>query len=229
MIECLEFKVAIKKDGGVRSVAVIQQSQEQEEHAGDIELLWFYTSEMAQNNDWFLGRVEVHAQYYEEVVQNYTVRLVAEHGKANREGWAALDNLQMFRSEDCMTEPKEAVPPPTAPPTESSTISPDEDVFCNFQDNLCNFTVQGSDLFKFKRTKASSVGLIGEDHNHSPDGMILYAEGESPEENDWTSVLTTMFKGQDHVVECFHFWFFVDGFLVGFIIFIEKIFLKAIF
>ena len=142
------------------------------------------------------------------------MRLVAEHGKAERSGWAALDKLKMVRGDDCMLEPKEAAPPTYPPPTDTTTPA-DEDIFCSFQDNNCNFTILGSGDFLFKRTKASSVGLIGEDHNHSPDGMILYAEAKSEtQDNVWTSVETNVFNGANHVIECFHFWFFVDGFLV---------------
>ena len=39
LIQCLHFSVAIKKDGGVRSISVYHQSQEQESHAGDIEVI----------------------------------------------------------------------------------------------------------------------------------------------------------------------------------------------
>ena len=41
-----------------------------------MKLLWFYTSEMASDNDWFVGSVEVRAHYYEEVPQNYTVKVL---------------------------------------------------------------------------------------------------------------------------------------------------------
>ena len=142
------------------------------------------------------------------------VRLVAEHGKAERAGWVALDKIQLIRAE-CELEPKEAAPPTYPPPTESTSQPPNEDVFCSFQENNCNFTIEGSGDFKFTRTKSSDVGLIGEDHNHSPEGMILFAEAKSDSpENVWTSVGTNIFKGADHVIECFHFWFFIDGFLV---------------
>ena len=73
MIQCFEFKIAMKKDGGVRSVSVIHQSQELEDQEPEIDVLWVFTSEMAASNDWFLGRVEVRAHYYEDVPQNYTV------------------------------------------------------------------------------------------------------------------------------------------------------------
>ena len=139
---------------------------------------------------------------------------MAEHGKQERIGWAAVDKVKLVRQE-CLFEPKEAAPPTTPSPTVSTTVPPEDDIFCNFETDLCNFTILGSEEFKFKRTKASSVGLIGEDHNHSPDGMILYAEGKSETPDYvWTSVETKVFKGQEHVLECFHFWFFIDGFLV---------------
>ena len=41
-----------------------------------MKLLWFYTSEMASDNDWFVGSVQVRAHYYEEVPQNYTVKVL---------------------------------------------------------------------------------------------------------------------------------------------------------
>ena len=216
MIQCLQFKIAIKADGGVRSVSVIHQSQEQEDQEPEIDLLWVFTSEMATSNDWFLGRVEVRAHYYQDVPQNYTVRLVAEHGKTERTGWVALDKIQLSRAE-CELEPKEAAPPTFPPPTETTSPSapPDEDIFCSFQQNKCNFTIQGSGDFEFARTKASNVGLIGEDHSGSPDGMILFAEAKSDTpDNVWTSVSTYSLKGDEHIIECFTFWFFIDGFLV---------------
>ena len=73
MIQCLQFKIAIKKDGGVRSVSVIHQSQELEDSEPEIDILWVFTSEMATGNDWFQGSVEVRAHYYQDVPQNYTV------------------------------------------------------------------------------------------------------------------------------------------------------------
>ena len=143
---------------------------------------------------------------------------MAEHGKEERTGWAAVDKIKLIRQE-CSLEPQEAAPPTqTPPPTESTTVPPEDDVFCNFQENICNFTILASGDFIFKRTKASSNELIGEDHNHSPDGMILNAKTESPglrtTDYVWTSVETNVFKGKDHIIECFHFWFFIDGFLV---------------
>ena len=75
MIQCLQFKIAIKKDGGVRSVSVIHQSQELEDSEPEIDILWVFTSEMATGNDWFQGSVEVRAHYYQDVPQNYTVGL----------------------------------------------------------------------------------------------------------------------------------------------------------
>ena len=140
---------------------------------------------------------------------------MAEHGKKESAGWVALDKIQLTRAE-CELEPKEAAPPTYPPPTGTTSPSPNEDVFCSFQENICNFTIEGSGDFKFARTKSSDVGLIGDDHNHSPDGMILFAEAKSDSpDNVWTSVLTNIFKGDEHIIECFHFWFFVDGFLVN--------------
>ena len=58
------------------SLAVVQQVEEQEGHAGDIEILWEYTSEKVNNDEWLKGQVEVRAHLYQEKPQNYTVSIV---------------------------------------------------------------------------------------------------------------------------------------------------------
>ena len=63
----------MQKDGSVRSIGIVQQDEEQESHAGDIELLWMYTSEQVENDDWFEGQLEVQAHAFEDIPQNYSV------------------------------------------------------------------------------------------------------------------------------------------------------------
>ena len=58
------------------SLAVVQQGEEQEGHAGDIQILWEYTSEQVNNDEWLKGQLEVRAQYYQDKPQNYTVSIV---------------------------------------------------------------------------------------------------------------------------------------------------------
>ena len=58
-------------------MAVVQQGEEQEDHAGKIELLWVYNSTQVETDGWFLGQVEVHAPLYDDTPQNYTVSDVA--------------------------------------------------------------------------------------------------------------------------------------------------------
>ena len=130
-------------------------------------------------------------------------------------GWAALDKISLARKE-CMFEPHDAVPP-TIPPTESSTVPPEDDVFCTFQEDNCGFTIEGTGDFLFTRTRGSEVGNIGTDHHGNADGMFLFASSsdESNSEDVWSYVTTTEFVGEKHAIECFHFWFFIDGFLDG--------------
>lgn len=75
LIECFEFKISMLKDGGVRSIAIIQEDQEQEDKPGQIELLWHYSSEQVKNEAWFVGRMEVRAHYVDDIPQNYSVNL----------------------------------------------------------------------------------------------------------------------------------------------------------
>ena len=73
LIECFEFKIAIFKDGGVRSISVIQQDEELEDGPGRIEEMWFYTSEQVTNSEWFTASFEARAHYLDDIPQNYTV------------------------------------------------------------------------------------------------------------------------------------------------------------
>ena len=73
LIECFTFNFAIKKDGGLRSISVIQQDQELED-GNNIELVWFYSSEQVSSDAWVNGSLEVRAHYHDDVPQNYTVR-----------------------------------------------------------------------------------------------------------------------------------------------------------
>lgn len=76
LIECFEFKIAMLKDGGVRSIAIIQEDQEQEDKPGQMELLWHYSSEQVKNEAWFVGRMEVRAHTVDDVPQNYSVNFI---------------------------------------------------------------------------------------------------------------------------------------------------------
>ena len=52
---------------------MVQQDEEQEDHHGDIELLWQYTSDQVEDDTWFIGQLEVRAHTYLDVPQNYSV------------------------------------------------------------------------------------------------------------------------------------------------------------
>ena len=54
-------------------LSLVQQGEEQEDHAGEINLLWEYSSDQVATDEWFEGQVEVRAPWYEETAQNYTV------------------------------------------------------------------------------------------------------------------------------------------------------------
>ena len=183
LIECFSFWLAIKvmfkvflsitkkfycfqKDGSLKSVSVVQQDEEQEDHAGDIEMLWMYTSEQVSSDEWLEGQFEVRAHYYQDAPQNYTVswireedrcltnkifqlRFIGEHGNENSKGWAAIDDFEFIRSE-CMFKPHDATPP-TPEPTES-TPAADTPTHCTFQVDDCGFEIEGDGDFKFERT-----------------------------------------------------------------------------
>ena len=141
--------------------------------------------------------------------------MIAEHGKMDRKGWAALDKISLTRSDDCMYEPTDALPS-TPGPTLTSTVPPDDDVFCTFQEDLCDFMVEGQDNFLFSRTKGEDVNAIATDHHGNSDGYFLYAWSNTTEPDMvYTYVVTNTFDGEHHPIECFNFWFFIDGFLVS--------------
>ena len=93
--------------------------------------------------------------------QNYTLRLVAERGAEQTAGWLALDDIQMKRTDECMTLPPGAAPTSPAP-TQSSTVPPQDDVFCTFQHDTCNFTIEaeGNENFKELRKYCTDLHFI---------------------------------------------------------------------
>ena len=139
--------------------------------------------------------------------------MVAEHGKMDRPGWAAVDNIALIR-EECMLLPQDAAVSSPAP-TESTTVPPFDDEWCTFQEDLCNLTVSGTGDFLFTRTKGSDAAQIGTDHHFNAEGYFMFAESKSDEPgNVMTYIETKKWNGDEHPIECFHFWFFLDGFLV---------------
>ena len=106
-------------------------------------------------------------------------------GTGGNGGWAAVDELSLVREECPHFLPPEAAPSSTTPSL-SSTVPPDEDLGCTFQDGLCDFEVNGDGGFVFQRSNGSQVPAIGSDHNHDESGVFLYAE--SPAVQDRTPV-----------------------------------------
>ena len=129
----------------------------------------------------------------------------------------AIDDFEFIRSE-CMFKPHDASPP-TPEPTES-TPAADTPTHCTFQVDDCGFEIEGDGDFKFERTSGSQVDAIGSDHHENTEGMFLYAQSSAREPSSvYTYVITGEFDGTKHTVECFHFWFYLDGFLVTYFLF----------
>ncbi len=63
----------VQHDGGLASIAVVQQDEDLEAVAGRIQLLWLYTDTMVEGDSWTQGQVAVRADTVDDVVQNYTV------------------------------------------------------------------------------------------------------------------------------------------------------------
>ena len=103
-------------------------------------------------------------------------------GVGGKTGWAAIDEFVLARAEDCQVLPKSAQPS-TAEPTIGSTVPPDEDLGCTFQQDFCNFDVRGDEGFAFKRMNGSEVPSIGSDHNQKDSGVFLYASSNAIEDS----------------------------------------------
>ena len=111
--------------------------------------------------------------------------------------------------------PSDALPPTTTPdPTQPTTVPPTDDEFCTFQEDNCGFEIEGDGDFKFERK--SGVEGIWTDRHGNADGMFLYAQSGGRDSSLInTYVISQEFAGEKHIVECFHFWFYLDGFLVN--------------
>lgn len=214
-VECLSFWFSIKHDGGLTSIAVVQQDEDLETVAGRIQLLWLYTDTMVEGDSWTRGQVAVRANTVQDVVQNYTLRWVAESGRSTV-GWAAMDDLRLLRTDDCLLEPHNAEPPTTQEPTTTQPLP--SDIHCDFQVDECGFEIAGEGDFLFHRARASDVvPNIDSDHNFNQEAYFLYAS-KAPTPNlleTFTSLRTQELKGNQHPLECFNFWFYLDGFFDG--------------
>ncbi len=65
----------MQHDGGLASIAVVQQDEDLEDIAGKIQLLWLYTDTMVEGDSWTRGQVSVRADTVQDIIQNYTVRI----------------------------------------------------------------------------------------------------------------------------------------------------------
>jgi len=110
-----------------------------------------------------------------------------------------------------MYMPPDAIPT-TPQPSQSTTVPPEDDEFCTFQEDDCDFTIEGDGDFKFERKSGSEEVSIGEDRNGNAEGMFLYAQSGGGDSGLLTTyVISKEFEGEKHIVECFHFWFYIDG------------------
>ena len=136
---------------------------------------------------------------------------------ADLTAFIAIDDFALHPTDTCEVLPIPEGNTSTSPGTTiTSAVPPDEDVFCTFQENLCDFEVEGTEDFKFERKKGSEVDLIGEDRHGNADGIFLIAQsGDGTSDLVFTYVISPYFDGEKYQNECFNFWFYVDGFLVS--------------
>ena len=198
-VECLSFNFSMQRDGAIKSLSIFQKDSSEETAGGQNELLWQLQSSQVAGDGWQQGMLPIRAHTVQDVIQNYTVgkqmtieftRMVFQlkiftMGTGGKGGWAAVDELSLVREECAHFLPPEASPSTTTP-SQSSTIPPDEDLGCTFQDGLCGFQVDGDGGFLFQRSNGSEVPAIGSDHNYDEAGVFLYAE--SPAVQDPTPV-----------------------------------------
>ena len=104
-------------------------------------------------------------------------------GVGGKTGWAAVDEFTLTREgEDCQILPKSASPV-TPEPAIGSTVPPNEDLGCTFQNNFCNFNIRGDEGFVFKRMNGSGVPSIGSDHDFDESAVFLFASSAAIEDS----------------------------------------------
>ena len=85
---------------------------------------------------------------------------------------------------------------------------------------MCGFEIaDGPTAFPFERVQGKDVSSIDYDHNYNIDAYFLYAHDDSVTK-DYTYVQSGSFEGLYHPLECFQFWFYVEGFKVITVVFI---------
>ena len=57
--------------------------------------------------------------------------------------------------------------------------TPSLDLGCTFQENFCDFEVDGDEGFKFTRVNGSQVPAMDGDHTFDPSAVFLYAQSDA--------------------------------------------------
>ena len=103
------------------------------------------------------------------------------------------------------------------------------DFGCDFEHDLCGFDIHGIEGFQFERKKGSDVDQF--DHNGVDSTYFLYAEAVGVDEpvevtscegtngqvffQVVTSIESPLIQGDASALQCFNFWFYIDGFFGG--------------
>lgn len=94
------------------------------------------------------------------------------------------------------------------------------DIHCTFEENLCGWNMATNDesnLYRWFRETANGlefehVPAPPEDHNDYSDTYFMIASdhlaGSSSAEGLETQLISPVFEGKVHPIECFSFWFY---------------------
>ena len=142
-----------------------------------------------------------------------------------QEGYFALDDIILYADYDpatCTTEPKEAQPvEPTNAPTTVVTEPPDDLIFCNFQNSFCNWqydcTIEDCNFVFERKTsdqlkESNRTGPTTDKWGKTNKYFLLTSNYKAQEvlAGTTSTLVSPLFNGKDHPVECFFFFFYLD-------------------
>ena len=221
--ECLKFWFNIGAEGKGETLTIMMVSNQEEDK---FQPIWVIDETWSgEKNKWTQGQVTFQPDMINDEFE-YKVVVQANKGQNNQSYIAFDEVLFLTEKAECTLEPPEAKPTPAPTPTTtpaSTTPIPTEPpgpvILCDFEQGLCQWSVEGGDWYQWEHFNAKN--LAGEDfagpdadyQGHDDKYFIiahLTDNAYSGDQNVLTKIKSPLFEVNEHPVECFSFYYIFD-------------------
>ena len=221
--ECLKFWFYIGAEGKGETLTVMMVSNKEPDN---FKTIWIIDETWAGDHVWTQGQVTFQPDMINDEYE-YKVVVQANKGQ-NNQSYVAFDEVVFLTEKfECNLQPPEAKPtpaptPPTTTPgttTPIPTEPPGPVIICDFENGLCEWSVEGGDWYKWEHYNAKNLDVDGfagpdTDYQGQDDKYFIIAHltdnQYSGEQNVLTKIKSPLFEVDQHPVECFSFYYIFD-------------------